>query len=46
MSGPAVAAAPLPGRLASLDAYRGLVLALMMGEALHLCGVAAAFPAR
>lgn len=32
-------------RLVSLDAYRGLVLALMMGEALHLCGVAAAFPA-
>ena len=32
-------------RLASLDAYRGLVLALMMGEALHFCGVAAAFPA-
>jgi len=32
-------------RLASLDAYRGLVLALMMGEALRLCGIAAAFPA-
>ena len=29
-------------RLASLDAYRGLVLALMMGEALHLCGIAGA----
>jgi len=35
----------MPARLASLDAYRGLVLALMMGEALRLCGVAAAFPA-
>ncbi len=32
-------------RLASLDAYRGLVLALMMGEALRFCGVAAALPA-
>jgi predicted acyltransferase len=42
MSSPA---APASGRLASLDAYRGLVLALMMGEALHFCGVAAAFPA-
>ena len=31
-------------RLASLDAYRGLVLALMMGEALHFCGVAASLP--
>jgi heparan-alpha-glucosaminide N-acetyltransferase len=31
-------------RLASLDAYRGLVLALMMGEALRLCGIAAARP--
>jgi predicted acyltransferase len=36
---------PLPARVAGLDAYRGLVLALMMGEALHFCGVAAAFPA-
>jgi heparan-alpha-glucosaminide N-acetyltransferase len=34
-----------PGRLASLDAYRGLMLALMMGEALHFCAVSAAFPA-
>ena len=32
-------------RLASLDVYRGLVLALMMGEALRLCAVAAARPA-
>jgi heparan-alpha-glucosaminide N-acetyltransferase len=36
---------PSPVRVAGLDAYRGLVLALMMGEALHFCGVAAAFPA-
>jgi len=35
----------LPGRLMSIDAYRGLVLALMMGEALHFCAVAAARPA-
>jgi predicted acyltransferase len=42
MSAPAPA---VPVRLASLDAYRGLVLALMMGEVLHFCGVAAAFPA-
>jgi len=32
-------------RLASLDAYRGFVLALMMGEALHFCGVAASLEA-
>jgi len=36
--------APAAVRLASLDAYRGLMLALMMGEALRFCGVAAAFP--
>jgi heparan-alpha-glucosaminide N-acetyltransferase len=36
---------PLPFRLVALDAYRGLVLALMMGEALHFCGVSAALPA-
>jgi predicted acyltransferase len=35
----------LPNRLASIDAYRGLVLALMMGEALHFCLVSAARPA-
>jgi predicted acyltransferase len=29
----------------SVDAYRGLVLALMMGEALHFCAVASARPA-
>ena len=34
----------LPNRLASIDAYRGLVLALMMGEALHFCLVSAARP--
>lgn len=43
MSGPSPPSTPV--RLASLDAYRGLVLALMMGEALHFCGVAAAYPA-
>jgi len=32
-------------RIAGLDAYRGLVLALMMGEALEFCGVSGAFPA-
>jgi predicted acyltransferase len=41
MSSTAPTAAP---RLASLDVYRGLVLALMMGEALRFCGVAAALP--
>jgi hypothetical protein len=35
----------LPVRIAALDAYRGLVLALMMGEALHFCCVSAALPA-
>ena len=33
--------ASAPGRLASLDAYRGLVMFLMMAEVLHLCRVAA-----
>jgi predicted acyltransferase len=28
-----------PGRLASIDAYRGLVMFLMMAEVLHLCRV-------
>src|SRR5262249_31876313 len=42
MGSPAAAA---PVRLASLDAYRGLMLALMMGEALRFCSVSAAFPA-
>ena len=35
----------LPNRLASIDASRGLVLFLMMGEVLHFCAVAAAKPA-
>ena len=30
----------VPGRLSSLDAYRGFVMFLMMAEVLHLCGVA------
>ena len=34
-----------PSRLASLDAYRGAVMLLMIGEALRLCAVAAAQPA-
>jgi len=36
---------PPPQRLASLDAYRGLVMLLMMGEVLRFCAVAAARPA-
>jgi predicted acyltransferase len=41
----AAPAAPLvPGRLASLDAYRGFVMLLLLGEALRLCDVAAARP--
>jgi predicted acyltransferase len=44
-SSAASAATPVPVRVAGLDAYRGLVLALMMGEALHFCGVSAAIPA-
>ena len=45
MTTPSMSASSSPVRIAGLDAYRGLVLALMMGEALHFCGVAAAFPA-
>ena len=45
MTTPATSAPSSPVRIAGLDANRGLVLALMMGEALHFCGVAAAFPA-
>jgi heparan-alpha-glucosaminide N-acetyltransferase len=37
--------APRSERLASLDAYRGLVMLLMMGEVLRFCAVAAARPA-
>ena len=33
-------AAPVPQRLASLDAYRGFVMFLMMAEVLHLGAVA------
>ncbi len=33
-----------PARLASIDAYRGLVMLLMLGEVLHLCGVSEALP--
>ena len=33
-----------PGRLASLDAYRGIVMLLLFGEALRTCDVAAALP--
>ena len=33
-----------PRRLASIDAYRGLVMFLMMAEVLQLCAVAAAVP--
>ena len=31
-------------RLASIDAYRGLVMLLMMGEVLRLCAVSRAVP--
>jgi predicted acyltransferase len=31
-------------RLGSIDAYRGLVMLLMLGEGLHLCSVARALP--
>src|SRR4051794_686266 len=33
-----------PSRLASLDAYRGFVMFLMMGEVMHLWELARAFP--
>ncbi len=40
-STPLLAPAPLPpDRLASIDAYRGLVMFLMMAEVLNLCQVA------
>jgi predicted acyltransferase len=42
---PAAPAAGSPVRLASIDAFRGLVLLLMMGEAVRFCAVAAARPA-
>ena len=37
-------AAPAPARLSSLDAYRGLVMFLMMAEVLALSRVARAMP--
>ena len=33
-----------PRRLASIDAYRGLVMFLMMAEVLRFCAVAGALP--
>src|SRR5881296_2422888 len=36
--------APPPARLASLDAYRGFVMFLMMAEVLRVSKVASAFP--
>jgi heparan-alpha-glucosaminide N-acetyltransferase len=38
------AASILPGRLGSLDAYRGFVMFLMMAEVLNTCRVSAALP--
>jgi heparan-alpha-glucosaminide N-acetyltransferase len=35
---------PFPTRLASVDAYRGFVMFLMMAEVLHLAALATAFP--
>jgi heparan-alpha-glucosaminide N-acetyltransferase len=35
---------PAPARMASLDAYRGFVMFLMMAEVLHLSRMSAAFP--
>ena len=44
-SAPAAAScAPLPSRLASLDAYRGFVMLLMMGEVLEFSRVSKALP--
>src|SRR5262245_19304786 len=39
-----VAPSPAPPRLGSIDAYRGLVMFLMMAEVLRLSAVAAKFP--
>jgi hypothetical protein len=36
--------APLEYRLSSIDAYRGFVMFLLLGEAFQLCNVAAAVP--
>lgn len=38
------AAQPLPARLTSIDAYRGLVMFLMMGEVFRFCRVSRALP--
>ncbi len=35
---------PVRARLASIDAFRGFVMLLLMGEALQLCAVSAALP--
>src|SRR5207248_1414012 len=35
---------PAPARVAAIDAYRGLVMFLMMAEVLHLARMAKAFP--
>ena len=43
MSAKAAVAVPSP-RLASIDAYRGFVMLLMLGEVLHLCDVSEALP--
>ncbi len=37
-------ASPLPGRLASVDAFRGFVMLLLLGEAWRFCAVAASRP--
>ncbi len=41
---PVPVVAPAPARLTSLDAYRGLVMFLMMAEVLRLSRVARAIP--
>src|SRR3954463_8113661 len=41
---PEVAPAIVPRRLASIDAYRGFVMFLMMAEVLHLAAVAGSHP--
>ena len=38
------AAPALPGRLASVDVYRGFVMLLLLAEALSSCDVAGALP--
>ena len=41
---PELASPPLKQRLGSIDAYRGLVMFLMMAEVLHFCKVSSAYP--